>query len=123
MNKEKLRKLVTEIYEWCKKKDLWGDNCIYFDGQAFASWSKWKGVEGKKLAEDLYVYEDKNPLDYVEYANPDTITMTFEGGLNHILNGYISGWTKVEQEFSDIFEKYGYYYEMGYSWSLSVYEN
>ena len=48
--------------------------------------------------------------------------MSFEGGLNHVLNAYVSGWTKLEQQFSKLFAKYGLYYEMGYHWSLSAYE-
>lgn len=32
MTKYKL--LAIDIYEWCKKHDLWGDNTIYFDGKA-----------------------------------------------------------------------------------------
>ena len=49
--------------------------------------------------------------------------MSFEGPLNSVLNGYVIGWAKLEEEFRTLFEKYGYYYEMGYSWSLSAYEN
>lgn len=114
--------LAKDIYEWCIKNELWGDNTIYFGGKAWSSSSTWSGVKGKKITEDLYEYEDKNPLDYFEYANPDTLSMSFEGELNYVLNGYTYGWVKLEAEFLALFEKYGYYYEMGYSWSLSAYE-
>ena len=112
--------LAVDIYQWCKKKGLWGDNCIYYDGIALASWPDWHGVAGKRIAEDLYKYDSKSPLDYIRYANPDTITMSFEGPLNHVLNGYVSGWVKLENEFSKLFEKHGLYFEMGYSWSLAA---
>ena len=26
--------LAKDIYKWCKKKGLWDDNCIYFNGKA-----------------------------------------------------------------------------------------
>ena len=120
--KSKNESLAKNIYKWCKKKRLWGDNCIYFNGKAWASWSEWHGENGKKINEDLYEYENKNPKDYFEYANPDTLSMSFEGPLNHVLNGYVRGWVKLENEFSKLFEKYGYYYELGYTWSLSAYE-
>ena len=120
--KTKMEMLAKDIYNWCIKKDLWGDNIIYFNGKAWSSSSTWSGVKGKKIAKDLYEYEDKNPLDYFEYANPDTLSMSFEGSLNHVLNGYSYGWVKLEAEFLSLFEKYGYYYEMGYSWSLSAYK-
>ena len=114
--------LSRDIYDWCIKRDLWGDNCIYFNGKAWASWSTWGNEKGKKIADNLYEYENKNPKDYFEYANPETLSMSFEGSLNHVLNGYVRGWVKLEEEFSKLFNKYGYYYEMGYAWSLSAYE-
>jgi hypothetical protein len=118
----KYKLLSIDIYEWCKKHNLWGDNIIYFDGKAWSSSEVWGTEEGKKIAEDLYEYDDMNPKDYFEYANPETLSMSFEGGLNHVLNGYTRGWVKLEEQFGKLFEKYGLYYEMGYAWSLSAYE-
>ena len=114
--------LANDIYNWCKKHDLWGDNCIYFNGKAWASWATWYGDNGKEIADNLYEYENKNPKDYFEYANPDTVSMSFEGPLYRVLNGYVRGWVKLESEFLKLFEKYGYYYEMGHAWNLSAYK-
>ena len=114
--------LANDIYTWCKEHHLWGDNCIYFNGKALASWGTWHDVAGKKIHDDLYEYENKNPLDYFEYANPKTLSMSFEGPLYRVLNGYVSGWVKRESEFLKLFEKYGYYYEMGHAWNLSAYK-
>ena len=118
----KYESLARDIYSWCQKKKLWGDNCIYFDGKARASWPEWGGENGKKIDEDLYEYENKNPLTYFEYANPDTLSMSYEGSLNHVLNGYVSGWVKLEEQFLKLFKKYGLYAEYGQSWNLSAYE-
>lgn len=114
--------LAKDIYKWCVKKGLWGNNIIYFDGKAWSSYSEWCGVQGKQIAENLYEYEGKNPKDYFEYANPETLSMSFEGPLYEVLNAYRSGWTRLEAQFAKLFEKYGMYYEMGYAWSLSAYE-
>ena len=115
--------LAKDIYKWCKKHHLWGDNCIYFGGKAWASWSEWHGVKGKKIDEDLYEYDNKNPRDYFEYVrNPNILSMSFEGGLYEVLNAYRPGWTKLENQFRNIFEKYGLYFEMGHAWNLSAYE-
>lgn len=119
---DKLKELAIDIYEWCKKKGLWGDNCIYFNGIAWASWSEWHGIVGVKIKDDLYEYQDKNPREYFKYANPDTLSMSFEGALNHVLNGYVPGWVKLESEFNKLFNKYGLYYELGNSWNLSAFE-
>lgn len=120
---QKAERLAKDIYKWCKKKDLWGDNCIYFNGAAWASWSEWSGEEGKQIDDDLYFYKNKNPKEYFEYVNNDHIlSMSFEGGLYYVLNAYVPGWTKKESEFQKLFAKYGWYYELGHAWNLSVYE-
>lgn len=115
--------LAKDIYRWCKKKGLWGDNIIYFDGMAWSSSQMWKNEQGKKIDEDLYEFANRNPKDYFEFANPETLSMSFEGRLYHVLNGYVSGWSKLTDDFGKIFDKYDCYYEMGHSWNLSVYEN
>lgn len=120
--KSKMELLAKDIYDWCVKNDLWGDNIIYFNGKAWSSSVTWGVDKGKKIEDELYEYENRNPLDYFEYANPKTLSMSFEGSLNHVLNGYTHGWIKLEEEFSKLFTKYGLYYEMGYAWSLSAYE-
>jgi hypothetical protein len=48
--------------------------------------------------------------------------MSFEGGLYSALNGYITGWSKLEEEFLKLFEKRGCYFELGNAWNLSAYE-
>ena len=116
--------LAMEIYNWCKANDLWSDNTIYFKGKAWTNLEKWGGVKGKYIAEDLYEYDDKNPRDYFEYGNePNILAMSFEGPLNYVLNAYVDGWVELEQEFAALFNRHGLYYEMGYAWSLSAYEN
>lgn len=122
MQKTNFETLATDIYYWCMKHDLWGDNIIYFNGKAWSSSPTWGDAKGKQINKYLYEYENKNPKDYSEYANPDTLSMSFEGPLNHVLNAYVQGWTRLEREFAEIFKKYGLYYEMGYSWDLSAYE-
>ena len=117
-----MQMLAREIYDWCKAKDLWGDNIIYFNGKAWSAHDIWTGEKGKQIAEDLYEYENKNPLDYFEYANPKTLSMSFEGPLNHVLNGYVPNWSELESEFLALFEKHDLYYEMGYHWSLAAYK-
>lgn len=118
----KYKLLAIDIYEWCKKHNLWGDNTIYFDGIAWSNSPEWGGVKGREVAEGLYEYKDKNPRDYFEYANSETLSMSFEGSLNYILNGYIPGWVKLEDQFQKLFKKHGLYYEMGHAWNLAAYE-
>ena len=122
MENNKFEMLAKDIYYWCVKNDLWGDNIIYFNGKAWSSSSAWCGINGKKIEENLYEYANKNPKDYFEYCNPHTLSMSFEGALNHVLNAYVKGWINLEREFISLFEKYNLYYEFGHAWNLSAYE-
>jgi len=118
MTRNKL--LAIDIYEWCKKHDLWGDNIIYFDGKAWSNMKTWGGIEGKKIADDLYEYSDKNPRDYFE-GGSSLCSLSFEGSLNRVLNGHVSGWVKLSDQFYKLFEKYGLYFEMYNSWNGNAY--
>lgn len=120
MNKNE--SLARDIYHWCKKNNLWGDNTIYFNGKAWSSGMTWGDECGKQIDEDLYEYDNKNPKDYFEYAHPATLSMSFEGRLYSVLNGYTRGCVKLEDELRQLFEKYGYYFEYGHSWNLSAYK-
>jgi len=118
---EKAENLARDIYNWCMKKELWEDTCIYFDGKAWASWNDWHDVKGKKIDKDLYEYESKDPKKYFEWvADPHILSMSFEGTLNHVLNGYLSCSDTYVNSFEKLFKKYGMYYEMGDSWNLTV---
>lgn len=122
MDKNKYELLANDIYNWCIKHELWGDNCIYFNGKAWASWNEWHGEQGSQLNERLYEYKNRNPKEYFEYANTETLSMSFEGPLYRVLNAYTPGWVKLESEFGKLFEKYGLYFELGHAWNLSAFE-
>ena len=72
------------------------------------------------------VLTDIRASDYVQYCNNnETITVVFDGGgMYEVMN---SSWcspyyAKLEQEFSDILAKEGYYYELGNAWNLTLYK-
>lgn len=113
--------LARDIYNWCIKKDLWGDNILYFDNKAWSSSPEWSGVKGKQIGDRLYEYEDKNPRNYFP-GGDCAFAMSFEGALNHVLNGYVRGWTKLEQQFYNLFKKYGLMFEMYNSWNGNAYQ-
>lgn len=116
----KYERLAKDIYNWCVEHELWDDNTIYFDGKAWSNLPTWGGEKGIKICEDLYEYANRNPKNYFEYANPDTLSMSFEGGLNHVLNEYVDNCLPLIEEFRELFHKYGLYWEFGNSWNLSA---
>ena len=48
------------------------------------------------------------------------LSMSFEGPLYYVLNGYEGG--HLAEEFMKIFEKYGLYWELGNAWNLTACE-
>lgn len=65
-----------------------------------------------------YIVNDINPKENLEYYNPETITVTFEGPLYDIINYNNSS---SYQQLCDLFERKGLYIEQGYAWSFSLY--
>lgn len=118
---EQTEQLATEIFNWLVDKEMWIDVAIYFNGK------RWN-THNKDYTEFCYnerrYFEDvANPKDYFEYVRePNILSMSFEGSLYEVLNGYVPGWTKLEKEFRNIFEKYGLYFELGNAWNLTCFE-
>lgn len=115
------RKLANEIREWLLRHDMWVDTTIYFDGVAYSTSDKHHFYYNDR--EHLIELKDQDPKEYFEYVNPDHIlSMSFEGPLYDVLNGYCDGWIKLENEFRNIFRKYGLYFELGNAWNLSCFK-
>ena len=117
-------RFATKIIEWLAKRELWYEVAIYVNGKCYSAdgYDKTKNPVRLQTPKDgvtYYATDVPDPTVIVEYANPDLITMTFEGPLYQALN-YDSD---TEQAFMDLFEKHGLYFEYGYAWSLSAYEN
>ena len=113
----KNRKMANEIRQWLLDHEMWQDTTIYFDGKAYST-SDGTGFYYND-PEHLVEYE-ADPSMYVEYYSKDSITMTFEGPLYDLINYDFC--SPLLEEFDDIFKKYGYYYELGYAWSLACCE-
>lgn len=119
---EQREQLATEIFNWLVDRELWMDVAIYFNGKR---WSTANADHTEFCYNERRYFEDvADPKDYFEYVRePENIlSMSFEGSLYEVLNGYVRGWVKLEDEFRKIFDKYGLYYEMGGSWNLSCFE-
>lgn len=86
-----------------------GDTRVYFNGICYHFDSR----GNSKTIEDI------KATTYFEYGNDETVSMSFEGELNHALNYGMD--KKLVKEFNKIFDRHGCYYEFGYAWSLSVY--
>lgn len=101
------KKIANEMIKFLKRRKLWVDSAIY--------------VNGTRIHSDGRVEEGIDVTKYLEYCNPDGVSMIFEGPLNHHMNGYISG-SNVYQKLDEIANKYGFYIQPGYAWSISLYK-
>ncbi|MAH48514.1 hypothetical protein CMI37_21995 [Candidatus Pacearchaeota archaeon] len=105
----KKTKVAKTIERFLKKYDLDYDVRIYFSGKCWDYDSS-----GKKT-----VIEDIKASDYFEYANDDTISMTFEGPFYEIINEYCGYALRDEWDALD-FD--GYYMEQGHAWNGVFYK-
>ena len=121
LTKVMIEELATEIENFLRNNEMLSDVCIYFNGKRWSTHDK--KTNEFCYNEHRYFEDEADPRDYFEYvAEPNILSMSFEGPLYHVLNSYVPGWVKLEDEFRNIFEKYGVYYEMGHAWNLTCYE-
>lgn len=106
--------LANDIKEFIMSNDLGMDVRIYFNNKCY-DWY------GKNYLREPSLIDGIKPSDYFEYANDDTVSISFEGLLYDIIN--YSKNNKLLEKFNNIFEKHNCYYEFGNSWNLSVYYN
>ena len=115
--------LAKEIQQWLCKNELWMDVSIYYNGKRMSTHGEVDGQSVSRYNGEPFLEEDKDPRDYFEYvANPHVLSMSFEGPLYEVLNGYCVGSGRLEKEFSDLLRRWGLYYELGDAWNLTVAE-
>lgn len=118
---EQREQLATEIFNWLVEREMWVDICIYFNGKCWSTSNK-DNTEFCYNEKRYFEYEAE-PTDYFEYVRePNILSMSFEGILYDVLNGYVHGWVSLEEKFRKIFDKYGVYYELGNAWNLSCFD-
>lgn len=115
----KAEKCAQEIIKFLLDNDLWDGVCIYVNGYRYKSERDNSG----KLC--VVKEEDTDPRGYFSYVNEQHfISMSFEGAFRGLINcDWLGGESdKLRDEFDDILQKYGYYYELGNHWNLSAYK-
>ena len=120
--KSKAEKCALELICWLLRHEMWIDTCIYANGKRFTCYDGEHYRYGNTW-DCVFVEEDKNPKDYVEYTG-DFLTMTFEGPLYEVINYcyHAKYCDKYIEELRYICYRYKKYYELGYSWSLSLFD-
>lgn len=116
---------AQEIIDFLLKHQMWIDIHVYVNGCCYSC----QGPDGhyhyNNTRDCVFKYTEEDPRRYFEYVNEEHfISMSFEGPLYDLLNQYFptEAAEALEDEFSKIFEKYGYYYELGHAWNLTAYK-
>lgn len=103
----RMEKVVRNIERWLLNLEMAKSVNIYFNNQCWAYDHK-----GNKT-----IKQDVKGSEYFEYANDDTISMSFDGGsLYEALNNHYG--FGLSDSFAQI-DFDGMYYELGHSWNLS----
>lgn len=124
MSEAQNQKLMEDIIDYLEPHELFEDVNIYTNDHKYSS-DKPRIADSSvtelttSKGNKYYDYGKWNVTSQVEYNNPDSVTMTFEGDLYDALNYDDKGivMTKLEQ----IGKKYGVYPELGHQWSLAFY--
>ena len=104
-------KIAKTIEAFIQKHDIAEDVRIYFSNKC---WNY--NSDGEKT-----IINDIKGSDYFKYANDETISMTFEGGFNEVMNFETSSDLKLFNEWCEL-DFDGYYMELGNSWNGSFYK-
>jgi hypothetical protein len=69
---------------------------------------------------EVAMQEGLKGSNYTQYANDETITMTFEGDFYSCMN-YGSN-PILYEKFGELLKKYDLYFELGNAWNLALYK-
>lgn len=105
-----------EIYELLVENEMWIDTYIYTCGACLGTSNKEQTKFRYNRSPFVFLDEPTNHFKYVR--DPNILSMSFEGPLYDVLNGYTHN-REFENKFEKIFKKYGVYYELGNAWNLT----
>ena len=109
--KERNLRVTHDIRKWLVANQLHYAVTIYFNDVAYSF----------KDDGEITRRPDTKGSNYFHYANDDTVSMSFEGPLCEVLNFYHPRSTELHEEFMQLVEKHGFWFEMGNHWNLSLY--
>jgi len=107
----KAKAMADKVHKWMKKNNLLDMSIIYVGNERWLY-----GYSG----EGLVIETDINVKDYLQYCNEQTISVVSEGRLYDIWNYQISD--PLHDEFNELLDEFGFYFERGRAWNASAYE-
>ena len=104
-------KIAKTIERFLRKHDIASDVRIYFSNKCW----------DYNSAGEKTIINDIKGSDYFSYANDETISMSFEGEFNEVMNFGCSHTLELFNEWCEL-DFDGYYMELGNSWNGSFYK-
>lgn len=118
-----MRELAAQLIDYFQEIGCWYDMGIYVDNERWASQKYSKDTDMEKCTTkkgtEYYVEKNVDISARLEYSNPDTISMYFEGPLYYTINyDDYDFLTKMDEKF---LKPYNLYFEQGHAWSAAAY--
>ena len=121
--KTKAERCAFEIINFLIRHKMWQDTNVYVNGKRYGCYDG-EHYQYDNTWDCVFREDNMDPKKYIEYSS-DFLTMSFEGPFYDVVNYYLPSakyCDKILAEFDDICKKYGKYYELGYAWSLALYD-
>jgi hypothetical protein len=120
---ENMQNLALKMIDYFNQKSigLWYNIHILVNNEMWSSEPRTNSIPKTSPGNTTYyVTENVDAVKQNEYANPDTITILFDGSpLYQIINYHDFDYIlKLDNMF---LKEYGMYFELGYAWSMSAY--
>ena len=116
----RMEKLAMELIDLLIEHDMYIDGPSYVNNKVLSPTRDRIDVERLPPKQNsFFVTDNVNVTPRIEYANPDTITLTFEGPLYTALNYYDQ--SHIRDKLDELFLHYHLYAEQGHAWSMALY--
>lgn len=119
--REQNEEFRDRVMDCLKEHGAWYEVAVYCNGRKYVS----EGLDSQEAATHMtgqgtpyYDCGEWDVADVLPYHNAESLTLTFEGPLYHMIN-YGDG--TIEDALNKIADDYGQYLEGGYAWSLAFY--
>ena len=116
----RMEKLAMELIDLLIEHDMYIDVTIYVNNEMWSATRDRNDIERHTPKQNTFFVTDNVDVSKrIEYANPDTITLTFEGPLYAALNYYDQ--SHIHDKLDKLFLRYRLYAEQGHAWSMALY--
>lgn len=122
INSEMMKNFTLDLIRLLSKRHMFSSINIYVNNLWIASDPINKSDFTSNYIDNIEYFIHKEPVDVkkqIEYCNPKTVTITFEGVMYHEVN---YGNSKILTQMDHLAKRYNLYHELGHAWSLSFYE-